>query len=310
MDDLSPWIRPYNLHRSTFTRKRVLECAAATLKHVTLELGGNDPGIVLPDAEPEKIARSLFDSMFLLSGQGCICLKRSYVHEDIYSKVTEALVALAAAAKFGDGFDPHTMLGPCSGLFALIGRTSYRPPIACDCFSSLSAHSNGCCFLSGTCRSGQQISSLLRRIHVGRDYLVCSVASEIVGSCRANSAGSELRTAEALSERERFLRRSNESRTSGTVTSFNRSRSATVWCAANRQLDGERGIYCEDCDVAQKVPAETTKLGRVLSSATRERRSVVGIERETHGSRILPIRPQLLLRPAALVRRSYRFMEV
>jgi NAD(P)-dependent dehydrogenase (short-subunit alcohol dehydrogenase family) len=79
---------------------------------VTLELGGNDPGVILADAEPEKIAQAFFDSMFLLSGQGCVCLKRLYVHEDIYSRVTEALVAIASATKVGDGFDPHTRLGP------------------------------------------------------------------------------------------------------------------------------------------------------------------------------------------------------
>jgi acyl-CoA reductase-like NAD-dependent aldehyde dehydrogenase len=52
-----------------------MESASATLKHVSLELGGNDPGIVLADADPNAIAQDLFNSMFLLSGQGCICLK-------------------------------------------------------------------------------------------------------------------------------------------------------------------------------------------------------------------------------------------
>ena len=117
-DDLGPWITSHpginliTFTGSTFTGKRVLESAAATLKRVTLELGGNDPGVVLSDAEPEKIAQALFDSMFLLSGQGCISLKRLYVHEDIYSRVTESLVAIASATKVGDGFDPQTRLGP------------------------------------------------------------------------------------------------------------------------------------------------------------------------------------------------------
>src|SRR5260370_28080 len=117
-DDLGTWITSHpginliTFTGSTFTGKRVLESAAATLKRVTLELGGNDPGVVLSDAEPEKIAQALFDSMFLLSGQGCISLKRLYVHEDIYSRVIEALVAIASATKVVDGFDPHTRLGP------------------------------------------------------------------------------------------------------------------------------------------------------------------------------------------------------
>src|SRR5258708_9931301 len=86
-DDLGPWMTSHRgidlitFTGSTFTGKRVLASAAATLKRVTLELGGNDPGIILADAEPEKIAPALFNSMFVLSGQGCICLKRLYVHE-------------------------------------------------------------------------------------------------------------------------------------------------------------------------------------------------------------------------------------
>ena len=117
-DDLGPWMTSHpgidliTFTGSTFTGKRVLVSAAATLKRVTLELGGNDPGIILADAEPEKIAPALFNSMFVLSGQGCICLKRLYVHEDIYSKVTEALVAIASATKVGDGLDADTTLGP------------------------------------------------------------------------------------------------------------------------------------------------------------------------------------------------------
>jgi acyl-CoA reductase-like NAD-dependent aldehyde dehydrogenase len=117
-DDLGPWMTSHpgidliSFTGSTLTGKRVLASAAATVKRTTLELGGNDPGIILGDAEPEKIAAALFNSMFVLSGQGCICLKRLYVHEDIYSKVTEALVAIASATKVGDGLDADTELGP------------------------------------------------------------------------------------------------------------------------------------------------------------------------------------------------------
>lgn len=90
----------------------MLASASATLKHVGLELGGNDPGVVLADADPNAIAQDLFNSMFLLSGQGCICLKRLYIHEDIYPALTDALVAVARSAKVGNGLDPDTTLGP------------------------------------------------------------------------------------------------------------------------------------------------------------------------------------------------------
>jgi acyl-CoA reductase-like NAD-dependent aldehyde dehydrogenase len=50
--------------------------------------------------------------MFLLNGQGCITLKRLYVHEDVYSALGTALVACARRTKTGDGFAPDSALGP------------------------------------------------------------------------------------------------------------------------------------------------------------------------------------------------------
>lgn len=117
-DKLGPWMTSHSridlitFTGSTETGKKVVNSSAPTLKHVSLELGGNDPGIVLPDAHPQQIARALFDSMFLLTGQGCICLKRLYIHESIYTAVTDALVAIARGTVTGDGFDPETALGP------------------------------------------------------------------------------------------------------------------------------------------------------------------------------------------------------
>lgn len=107
-----PGIDHISFTGSVDTGKRVLASASATLKQVSLELGGNDPGIVLADADPDAIAQDLFNSMFLLSGQGCICLKRLYIHENIYSAVTDALVAIARSARVGNGLDPDTVLGP------------------------------------------------------------------------------------------------------------------------------------------------------------------------------------------------------
>ena len=117
-DELGPWMTSHpginhiSFTGSTATGKRVLASASATLKHVALELGGNDPGIILADVDPHAIAQDLFNSMFLLSGQGCICLKRLYIHEDIYPALTNALVAVARSAKVGNGLDPDTVLGP------------------------------------------------------------------------------------------------------------------------------------------------------------------------------------------------------
>jgi hypothetical protein len=76
----APFFR--SLYRETGSK--VFASAAPTLKHLTLELGGNDPGIVLPDVDAQAIAETLFGSMLALSGQGCVTLKRHLVHESIY----------------------------------------------------------------------------------------------------------------------------------------------------------------------------------------------------------------------------------
>jgi acyl-CoA reductase-like NAD-dependent aldehyde dehydrogenase len=75
---------PFFRSRYTETGRKVFASAAPTLKHLTLELGRSDPGIVLPDVDPQAIAETLFGSMFALSGQGCVTLKRHFVHESIY----------------------------------------------------------------------------------------------------------------------------------------------------------------------------------------------------------------------------------
>lgn len=90
--------------------------AAETLKRLTLELGGNDAGIVLPDADSMAIAEGLFWGAFINSGQTCACLKRLYVHDRIYDAVCEALAAYAGQIKVGDGLTDDNVLGAASQL--------------------------------------------------------------------------------------------------------------------------------------------------------------------------------------------------
>lgn len=94
------------------TGMRIMQSAAPTMKRLTLELGGNDPGVVLSDADPEAIAEGVFWGAFLNSGQTCAALKRLYVHESIYNETCDALVALAQKIPMGDGRDEANLLGP------------------------------------------------------------------------------------------------------------------------------------------------------------------------------------------------------
>lgn len=97
---------------STPTGRKIMAGASATVKRLTLELGGNDAGIVLPDANPKSIAEGLFWGAFINSGQTCAALKRLYVHDSIYEETCSALVNYARNIPMGDGLDPASMLGP------------------------------------------------------------------------------------------------------------------------------------------------------------------------------------------------------
>lgn len=117
-DRLGPWLTEHpgiakvSFTGSTATGKRVMASAAATLKRVTLELGGNDPAIVMPDVDVDSVAEDLFWAAFRNSGQICIAAKRLYVHEDIYDRLKQALVTYAQRVTVGDGAAAGVELGP------------------------------------------------------------------------------------------------------------------------------------------------------------------------------------------------------
>ena len=97
---------------STATGKKIMEGASADLKRITLELGGNDASIVMPDADPKKVAEQLFWSSFMNAGQICIAAKRVYIHEDIYDELSEAIAEVARNVTVGDGSEQGTGVGP------------------------------------------------------------------------------------------------------------------------------------------------------------------------------------------------------
>lgn len=97
---------------SISTGRKVMQSASPTLKRLTLELGGNDAGIVLPDSLPDAIAQDLFWGAFINNGQTCAALKRLYVHESLYDSVCDALATVAGSVKYGAGTDEDALLGP------------------------------------------------------------------------------------------------------------------------------------------------------------------------------------------------------
>ena len=117
-DDLGKWMTAHPTPRkisftgSVASGKHVAAAAAPDLKRVTLELGGNDPAIVLDDVNPSEIAEKLFWGAFANSGQICSAIKRVYAPESIYDELVEALAAKASSVKMGGGMEEGVELGP------------------------------------------------------------------------------------------------------------------------------------------------------------------------------------------------------
>ncbi|MBN9217267.1 MAG: aldehyde dehydrogenase family protein [Mesorhizobium sp.] len=97
---------------STATGKRIMASGAGTVKRITLELGGNDPAILLPDADWKSVVPSVFWSAFGNSGQWCIAAKRIYTHKSFHDDFVKAFADYASQQKVGDGMDPTSVLGP------------------------------------------------------------------------------------------------------------------------------------------------------------------------------------------------------
>ena len=94
------------------TGSKIAAAAARNLTPTTMELGGNDAAIMLPDADPKAMAMGLFWGAFINMGQTCACAKRLYVPESLHDAVVAELKALAEAMPMGDGMQPGMVMGP------------------------------------------------------------------------------------------------------------------------------------------------------------------------------------------------------
>ena len=97
---------------STPTGKKIMQASSVNLKRLTLELGGNDAGIVLPGSDIAELAPKIFGASFHNNGQTCAALKRLYVHESQYDEMCSALAELAKNVKVGNGLEEGIELGP------------------------------------------------------------------------------------------------------------------------------------------------------------------------------------------------------
>ena len=107
-----PLVRKVSFTGSTVVGKQLLAQSAGTLKHVSLELGGNAPFIVFADADLDAAVAGALASKYRNSGQTCVCANRVFVQDTIYDKFAGQFAAAVAQLAVGDGFTPGVETGP------------------------------------------------------------------------------------------------------------------------------------------------------------------------------------------------------
>lgn len=96
---------------STGVGKRITAAASATLKKVSLELGGKNPQVIFADADLDQAADAIAFGVYFNAGECCNSGSRIIVHEDVAEALTEKVVALSRRVPFGDPLDPRTQVG-------------------------------------------------------------------------------------------------------------------------------------------------------------------------------------------------------
>jgi succinate-semialdehyde dehydrogenase / glutarate-semialdehyde dehydrogenase len=101
--------------------KIMMESAAKHLKHLSLELGGNDPVVIFEDADLDIIAQNIVRGrMTVGNGQACVADKRFIVHEEVYNELIEKCRKTVQKLKMGNPIDPTVDVGPVNNEEAAI----------------------------------------------------------------------------------------------------------------------------------------------------------------------------------------------
>ncbi|MGC8488327.1 MAG: NAD-dependent succinate-semialdehyde dehydrogenase [Clostridia bacterium] len=105
-------VRKLSFTGSTEVGKTLMAGAAATMKKVSLELGGHAPFLVFDDADLDLAASGVIASKYRNAGQTCICANRLYVQRGVVDRFSDILAAKVQALRVGDGLEPGVEVGP------------------------------------------------------------------------------------------------------------------------------------------------------------------------------------------------------
>jgi succinate-semialdehyde dehydrogenase/glutarate-semialdehyde dehydrogenase len=105
-------VRKVSFTGSTEVGKILIRNSAATVKRLSLELGGNAPFIVFDDADVDAAVSGAIASKFRNNGQTCVCANRIYVQRGVYDRFAAAFTEAVSRMRVGDGMAAETQLGP------------------------------------------------------------------------------------------------------------------------------------------------------------------------------------------------------
>jgi succinate-semialdehyde dehydrogenase/glutarate-semialdehyde dehydrogenase len=108
----NPTVRKLSFTGSTEVGKLLIGQCAATVKKVSMELGGNAPFIVFDDADLDAAVAGAMASKYRNAGQTCVCANRLLVHDGIYDAFAEKLAEAVSALRVGDGMEEGVSQGP------------------------------------------------------------------------------------------------------------------------------------------------------------------------------------------------------
>jgi aspartate-semialdehyde dehydrogenase len=108
----SPTVRALSFTGSTEIGRKLLECGAATVKKMSMELGGHAPMIIFPEVDLEDAVAGAVAAKFQTSGQDCLAANRIYVHSSIYERFVERFAAYVRDLRVGNGLEDGVDIGP------------------------------------------------------------------------------------------------------------------------------------------------------------------------------------------------------
>jgi len=107
-----PLVERISFTGATATGRKVLQSAAENLTYATMELGGKNALIVLPDADLDHAVTVAIEAMFYNKAEACTSTARILVHDSVHDDFLERFCAATLRLKVGDGLDPATDVGP------------------------------------------------------------------------------------------------------------------------------------------------------------------------------------------------------